>query len=110
MSAHHCKALMGSKPVTVMMGWDAPLKGHFLVVEDPADTESDEYVYSNLDDKQLAAWNGLPPDLDYFVQKLRELGIVVPAKMIEEVRADKLGNVRNRHVVYNDQGEIIQPA
>lgn len=109
MSAHHCKAMMGDKLVTVMMGWDRPLQGFFLVVEDPADPESDDYVYSNIDDPRLRRWHGLPPELDHFIAQLNTLGIEVPALMIEEVRADKRGNVGNRNVVYDEQGNIKVP-
>jgi hypothetical protein len=111
MSKHECGAWMNGKRVIVLAGWDVPLQGFFLVVEEsPVDDDSDEYIYSNLRDPALKAWMGLPPDLDYFVGKLRELGIEVPPRMLAEVAADKLNNVSARRVTYTQQGVMAEGA
>ena len=105
MSQHLFSTQCNGKAVVVLMGWDRPLQGFFLVVEED-DDEADEYVYSNMEDPALIRWMGLPPTIDPFLTKLLELGITIPARMIEEIRADSLANVGNRHVVYDESGEI----
>ncbi|MBK6616507.1 hypothetical protein [Ottowia sp.] len=108
---------MNGRVVSVLMGFDRPLQGFFLVIEDDApppavragqEEDEDEYVYSNLNDEALERWMGLPPTMDHFVAKLSELGIAVPQLMIDEVLKDKEGNVGNRHVSYDMDGRMIE--
>ena len=105
MSQHLCHSKYNGRPVTVLMGWDRPLQGFFLTVED-ADQDLD-YVYCNLDDDSLVAFGGLPPSLDHFTDVLRQLGIDVPAAMIAAVLEDGANNVGNRFVRYGDDGAPI---
>jgi hypothetical protein len=105
MSQHLFSTQFDGKPVVVMMGWDRPLQGFFLVVE-ASDDENEEYVYTNLEDPALIPWMGLPPTIEPFLAKLRELGIVVPARMLEEVKADAMANTGNRYVTYDESGAI----
>jgi len=66
MSQHFFKCLHQGKPVCVLMGWDRPLSGFFLVVEADIPTLDDDYVYSNLNDPALTECYGLPDDIGYF--------------------------------------------
>jgi hypothetical protein len=92
MSQHFCTTTMGSKAVEVLMGWDRPLQGFFMVIHDlEAPVEDDGLIYSNLDEP-----DSHPQVLDPFTEKLEELGIQVPAAMIEEVKDDQMWNVGNK--------------
>lgn len=98
MSQHSFHTAHRERPVQVLMGWDRPLSGYFLVVE-RLDTEDDDerYLYSNLDEEISH-----PPSVEPFLKVLQELGIKVPPEMIEEVQADGMRNVGNkivRHVM-----------
>jgi hypothetical protein len=95
----------GGRSVKVLMGWDRPLQGFFLVVQDADDPS--EYLYSNLNDPALRRWLGLPPTIDHFLNELKMLGVTVPVAMVDQVRADAWGNVGNRHVVYDSEGRIV---
>ena len=109
MSSHHCNSTMNGKPVKVMAGFDRPLDGFFLVVEDADGTfAADDYIYSNLDDPLLLRWGGLPPELDYFVSKLKELRIEVPQRLLDEVKADGVKKAGNRTVRYDDAGKMSE--
>lgn len=105
MSQHVLPTQCNGKAVEVLMGWDRPLQGFFLVIE-VMDGESEEYLYSNLEDPALMRWMGLPPTLDPFLAKLKELGITVPQQMVQEVEADARLNVGNRYVTYDASGAI----
>lgn len=89
------------RPVTVLLGWDRPLGQYFLVVELEQDGEevNDEYLYSNLDDPQ--AWR---QPLEYYREKLEQLGIQVPASMLQEAYWDQEFNVGNRQVWHRADG------
>jgi hypothetical protein len=92
MSQHFCTTTMGSKTVEVLMGWDRPLQGFFMVIHDlEAPVEDDGLIFSNLDEPVSH-----PQVLDPFTDKLEELGIRVPAAMIEEVKDDQMWNVGNK--------------
>lgn len=100
MSQHYFETKHEEKPVTVVMGWDRRLQGFFMVIE-KANTEEDEYIYSNLSDEALFSYMGLPPSLDYFLEVLQSFGLKVPQTMIDEVRADGINNVGNRIEIYS---------
>ncbi|PUA30430.1 MAG: hypothetical protein B0W54_08030 [Cellvibrio sp. 79] len=102
MSRHYFKTEYSGKPVDVLMGFDRPLNGFFMVidyVEEPEDEEDDGYIFSNLwqDDPH-------PKTLRPYLDKLAELKISVPAQMIDEIEADgrlKTGNKDVRHSLVN---------
>ena len=99
MSQHIFNTSHEGQPVTIMMGWDRPLQGYFLVVM--TDDEAQErYIYSNLKDPVLTGCNGLPESIEYFCEKLTELGIEVPAEMLEGVEMDGIFNVGNKIAHY----------
>jgi hypothetical protein len=109
MSQHYFKASFQGKPVTITMGWDRPLQGHFLFVE-VDDSKEEEFVYSNLYDLALRADKGLSPSLEYFRTKLTDLGLKVPERMVLEIELDAFNNVGNRHVWYDELGNITKGA
>ena len=72
MSQHFYTSHYQGRTVTVLMGWDRPLQGYFMVVTFNRD---DDPVYSNLDDPDLIPWMGFPPTLEPFVRKVDALGL-----------------------------------
>jgi hypothetical protein len=74
MSQHYFDTSLGDEPITVMLGWDRPLQGYFMLIES---TQRDGYIYSNLEDIDLVKCGGFASSLDYFIDKMRELGVVV---------------------------------
>ena len=94
------------RPIEVLMGWDRPLQGFFLVIQRP----NDDIVYSNLVDGALDRWNGLPPTLDHFVDELRRRQIQVPQRMLNEIRLDGERNAGNREVLYRTSGFVERSA
>lgn len=102
MSQHIAIIEHNSRSTRVLMGWDRPLQGFFLVISycDTQDDES-EFLYCNLDDKELRKCWGLPKSFDHFETVLKNLNITVPREMIDETRKDQCNNVGNRVVVYN---------
>lgn len=104
MSQHIFHTTHEGRPVSVLMGWDRPLQGFFMVIQD--ESKKEEFcVYNNLDDPGLLANNGLPPTLEPFVAKLEALGIVIPMAMLEGVELDGILNAGNRYVEYS-----VEPA
>ena len=115
-------SLVGLDLATGTVRWRTPLDGDYpsvaaaegrLVESVPTGeswTRQDDdgsYVYSNLMDPDLIPWMGLPPTLDPFITKLQALGIAIPSRMVEEVKADAEANVGNRYVTYDASGAII---
>lgn len=119
MSQHLYPATHQGEPVSVLIGYDRPLKGFFLVIERTApspviadlptddEDEEDPYLYSNLSDMGLIQWGGLPPTLDHFMLKLQELGIPALPNVIAELHADQANNTGNRTVRYDAAGIIL---
>lgn len=108
MSQHIFITTRKEKRVKVLMGWDRPLLGFFLVVED-IDAVDDSYIYSNLEDQTLFSCMGLPKNIAYFQVKLAELGVLVPDQMILEILSDKERNIGNRVVNYDKDGNMYDP-
>lgn len=106
MSQHYFQTESRGRSVTVLMGWDRPTSQFFLVVEGGqqdqsagADDDDEEYLYSNLWDTDAR-----DQDLGYFLEKLKDLGIEVPASMSDEIRKDQAANVGNRRVIHEKDG------
>ena len=104
MSQHHLETTRRGEPITVTLGWDRPLQGYFMLIESD---EADVYIYSNFEDLDLVVHGGFASSLEYFINKMRELGVTVPARMLTEVAADGELNVGNREVAYNAEGDIL---
>lgn len=116
MSQHFYPATYQGEPVTVLIGYDRPLRGFFMVIEritpatvntEPADDEGDPYVYSNLSDIELIECGGLPHHMDHFLRQLQDLNIPAHASVIAGVQADQAGNVGNRYVSYDAAGNKL---
>jgi hypothetical protein len=116
MSQHIFSTTVNGEEISVLMGWDRPLQGFFLVVQrcnyEPVPgksyNEADLYVYSNLNDRNLLKCSGLPKTIDYFVSKLDKLGISVPTEIFENIQSDSRHNVGNKLVTYKMDGyELI---
>jgi len=107
MSRHLLKVTVGGRDAQLTMGWDRPLQGFHCVVM----VEGAEFpTYSNLDDPELIESFGLSPELDHLVQRLAELGLSVPAPMLDEIRRDGCTNAGNRLVRWDLQGNQIARA
>ena len=87
MSQHLYLSAYKGQPVSILMGWDRPMQGFFMVIELE---KADGIVYSNLDD----------PDLD------GGGGLSVPALTIQQIEIDAASNVGNRRVVYSKEGRV----
>lgn len=100
MSQHIYKTVHSGRPVQVLMGWDRPLQGFFLVIEylDKALYENN-YLYSNIDDMSLDC--ALPKALRPFLDRLATFGISVPQPMLQQVLADQAANAGNKLVNHN---------
>jgi hypothetical protein len=104
MSQHIYKTTHQDRPIEVLIGWDRPLQGFFMMIDWlDEENDSDEYLYSNLDDLNLQ--NSHPKELSYFLERLSVLGVVVPQKMLQEVLKDQRENAGNRTERYEEEGE-----
>lgn len=107
MSQHTYPSTYKGQPITILMGWDRPLQGFFMVIE----LEKVEgCVYCNLDDPLLSSVGGLPDSLGHFTDKLDELGLSVPHNMIQQIELDAAANLGNRHVLYDAVGNVRPPS
>ena len=95
MSQHYFSTSHQDRPVTVVIGYDRPVRGFFCFVErDDADDE--EFVYYNLDDPKLSGTMGMAKSLKYFEKRLSDLGLAVPQSLFVQAELDQRGNVGNR--------------
>lgn len=107
MSQHYFSTSHEGRPVTVVVGYDRPLRGFFCFVErnDSGDDEDgDEFVYSNLEDPQLVPSFGFAKELKHFRKRLGDLGLKVPESLFEQSEADQRGNVGNRYARHEADG------
>lgn len=95
MSRHYFKTEYQGKAITVLMGYDRPLGGFFMVIEDSGQ-EEDEYIYSNLNEEITH-----PKSLEQYRAKLEQLGIFVPAEMLMEIEADGAALMGNKDVYHS---------
>lgn len=102
MSQHYVNTVINGETITVMLGWDRPLSGYFMVVmkpfemvdEETGETYSDEeYLYSNLNDSELKY--GLSKKPRYFLAKLKEFNIDMPDEIFSIIEDDGKRNVGN---------------
>lgn len=115
MSQHLYPATYEGEPVSVLIGFDRPLRGFFMVIDKTTPASAgkaseegdDDHVYSNLDDQELDPWDGLPPTMDHFLRTLKGLDIPALPNVIAEVQADQAGNVGNRTVRYDAAGNVL---
>ncbi|ELC3210281.1 hypothetical protein RI848_004906 [Vibrio parahaemolyticus] len=95
MSRHYFKTEYQGKDITVLMGYDRPLGGFFMVIED-AGQEDDEYIFSNLYEEITH-----PQSLEPYRAKLEQLGIFVPVEMLMEIEADGAALMGNKDVYHS---------
>ena len=91
MSQYHYMLIHESKNTEVLRGWDRPLQGFFLVI----DQGGYEPLWSNLYQKVSH-----PKTLEPFLKELQSRGINLPTAMILEMEQDKNENAGNKCVVY----------
>ena len=107
MSHHIFQTALNGRPVAVDLGWDRPLQYVFMIVssQDPKDHQDDDslpYLYSNLTDENLPIQG--TQSVEYFHDKLIELGISVPSIMLKSVQDDQDQDVGNKTVEYQANG------
>lgn len=102
MSQHYVKTIVDGEPITVMLGWDRPLAGYFMVVMKPLEIFDEEtgeayvdedYLYSNLNDPELNY--GLSKKPHYFFTKLKDFDIDMPDEIFSIIEYDGKRNVGN---------------
>ncbi|MBY0379413.1 MAG: hypothetical protein K2P99_03315 [Burkholderiales bacterium] len=98
MSQHHFFTLHNNKKTHVLIGWDRPLQGFFLVIE--KDGDQDEPFWSNLNLQESH-----PKSLQPFILVLSKLGFTIPDILIEEVMQDGCRNIGNKVVVHSNKHE-----
>ncbi len=96
MSQHIYFTSHNNELTSVLMGWDKPLQGFFMVIDKP-DLGLDEPFWSNLIDHIP----NYPKTLDSFLKVLSKFKISVPKQMIEEVLADGEQNFGNKEVLHS---------
>ncbi len=86
MSQHYFETMHEGEPTQVMMGWDRPFQGFFMVINKESD--GDEPFWSNL----IHADVPYPQKIEPFLAVLDSLDIKIPREIIEKTVADKLKN------------------
>ena len=111
MSQHCFKSQTATgRAVEVLIGYDRPLNGFFLVVSEAGaaeETDVDVFIYSNLSDVELLDLGGLTLDLEHFKRKLNLLGIALPSPIEAELQEDRRRRVGNRFRLYNGVGQLL---
>jgi hypothetical protein len=106
MSQHYFSTEHNGEAITVLLGWDRPVGHFFMVIErDDPQPGQDNYLYVNLDEPGAFE---LP--LEFFRDKLQQLGIAVPAEMFEQVATHQVLAIGNRRVVYQASGRFESAA
>lgn len=96
MSQHHFYTQHNGEKTHVLMGWDYPLQGFFLVIEKESDLDVPFWSNLNAEDAEEAH----PKNLKSFLDILKKLDIEIPVEMLEDINQDKLSNVRNKQVMH----------
>jgi hypothetical protein len=108
MSQHYFKTQNEIGSLNILIGWDKPMQGYFMVI-DYEKSLSDQPLFSN-----LTLDIPYPKSLTSYLVILEEHGIKIPYQLIEEVKLDGEENIGNRfveHVYINGlyQKKIIAP-
>lgn len=96
MSQHRITLKKDEVVYRVLIGWDRPLKKFFLTIWENADEDATP-IYCELDDNEAQ-----DVDLDYFIRILLRFGLVLPARMIFEVKRDQALNAENKRVNWDE--------
>jgi hypothetical protein len=98
MSRHHVHTQLDGRQVFVVAGYDRPLRELFLqVLSDDGDPQAEEAVLYSSTHEPLCDWR----DFDTLTQALAELGLTLPAGMLDAIRGDQVLNAGNRIVVHH---------
>lgn len=106
MSQHHFYTMHNNEISHVLLGWDRPLNGFFMVIEKPSD-KGDKPFWSNLDKSD---WDDVahPNNLSEFLVVLSNLSISIPQQMHNELLQDQLENMGNKEIVHCIKNGIYQ--
>jgi hypothetical protein len=98
MSRHLLHVVHGGQPLTVVAGYDRPLRSLFphVLRARRANDRDDEFVYDSLLEPGLD-WT----DINIVADKLAALGIDPPASLIEGIFLDQCRNAGNRVVEHH---------
>ena len=85
----------------VFAGWDRPLQGFYMTIENTTpDEDTDEvFIFNNLVLKDSH------PTFEPFIHALVDLGLVIPKEMIDEIVADGKVDIGNKVVEHSNEGE-----
>ncbi len=97
MSQRILRTEVQGQKATLLMGWDRPLQGYFMVIE----RTYRKLIYSNLRDKNITFFLQEP---DYFIEKAKSFGIKIPHNMIVRLREDKKANTGNARSCFASDG------
>ena len=96
MSQHLATATLDEHPVEIVAGFDRRLGDYFLQVID----ERNDMLYTSLQEP-LLDWT----DIATLRAKVAELGLQLPAQMVDEVETDGLRRAGNRIVRHLADGQ-----
>ncbi|GAO20866.1 MULTISPECIES: hypothetical protein [Comamonadaceae] len=108
MSRHIAHLEHRGRKVTVVAGYDRPLRELFLQVlyADLPPWEDEQFLYASLDDP-AHDWT----DINTVADRLEALGIAVPVGMIESIFLDQCRNIGNLVVEHHgDQPPTVLAA
>ncbi|MBI3803581.1 MAG: hypothetical protein HY282_07435 [Nitrospirae bacterium] len=95
------------EPIDIYFGWDRPLQGFFMFIENPeCKDEEERFLYSNLNEEESH-----PKSIQGFLDVLESFQISLPAAMIDEVLRDGRENYGNKfveHQIINGQYQRVQ--
>ncbi|MEE9493033.1 MAG: hypothetical protein V3W04_06605 [Gammaproteobacteria bacterium] len=79
--------------IQIQMGWDKPLQRYYCIVEAVDAEDSDNILYSNLDETET-----VDPTLDYYLINIlsERFGVEPPDPLMKQVKIDAINNVVNR--------------
>ena len=97
MSQHIFYTMHENEQTKIMMGWDRPLQGFFMVIE--KDSDIDRPFWSNLFQKPSHQ-----KTLDGYLSLLDKFKIQIPQKMIDEILADGKNNEGNKEIKHSIDG------
>lgn len=80
---------------TVQIGWDKPLQRFYLMIDNAENDNSEDYFYSNLEDRQCKH------TLEYFASVLEQNDISIPEGLLDAVEKDRINNTVNKVYRYD---------
>jgi hypothetical protein len=98
MSQHLATATLDGHPVEIVAGFDRRLGDYFLQVID----ERNDMLYTSLQEP-LLDWT----DIATLRTKVAELGLRLPAQLVDEVRGDDRRRAGNRIVRHSTDGPPV---